>query len=700
MAPASCLHSTVTRIDLTVCQMALVVMASNTGSFLLAENANGTGDPVATLVIAGDVSLTEDVSKVTDPDLLLDSLAKGPLRSLMLLTGGGSIPQPFTPLQPWSIRLWEAHFLTDQVLDPRTRRLIELGEPAAARVHRQLQTMTSKDPIAAHLAIVLRSVGTTESIPLLISLLEPAPKAEGTPGDGMQSSITELAVTSALWKLTGRKHIYTHKQWNQWWQSVKPDFILPADREKPEFQKLVTADRVNTLIKELETNEVGARETLIALGPATLPSLRAALFRLKPATLPSDGTGADDQRLLQAVRLAWVLDELGATEKIPAHVRREYFKARFSETGALLQSQPIEEDAACRALSHCSFADFCTIAIASDRVIANQFTIRSWLLSHSYVIRRRLASEPLLEWGDPTGFPLWNQVSPAKSPQAELEAAIPILIEGFEDRERGTKACAISLANMVGMFCKDAPERLIVALRDHWLTEADANLRLDIGLAMARFSTPLVLEAISQGLHSDRIEIVSDAAALVDWVKIEVNDKTRPDFARLVELTHHQNDQLRRRAVRSLRGKGPELLAPELDRLVDDAVDEIRKECAYAVRNLGDPQFADVLFKLADDRNEQVRIEAFSSMRNLHDLASMKRLLPYLRDTKIHGYAVSALARMGGKDSLPLLFGELQSGNDVGGMIYQHLRLLTGEPLEEKPEPWLAWWKANKPAEK
>ncbi len=182
----------------------------------------------------------------------------------------------------------------------------------------------------------------------------------------------------------------------------------------------------------------------------------------------------------------------------------------------------------------------------------------------------------------------------------------------------------------------------------------------------------------------------------MDWVKIELNDQTRADYELLVKLSRHENDQLRHRALRSLSGKAPQLLAPEIERLAADKHDEIRKSVAVALRSKPDPKFADVLFKLADDSNEQVRIEALSSICNLDHPASMPRLVPHLRDKKVHGYAVSALASMGGKDALPLLMSELKSGNDVGGMIYQHLRKLTGEKFEEKPEPWLAWWAQQK----
>ena len=83
---------------------------------------------------------------------------------------------------------------------------------------------------------------------------------------------------------------------------------------------------------------------------------------------------------------------------------------------------------------------------------------------------------------------------------------------------------------------------------------------------MCRFGTPFVVKEITNGMLSNRPEIVSDCAGLMDWIPIQLNDETRAAFERLVELTRHENDKLRNRAVRSLRGKAPSLLASEFDR--------------------------------------------------------------------------------------------------------------------------------------
>ncbi|MFM9962446.1 MAG: M56 family metallopeptidase [Planctomycetaceae bacterium] len=667
------------------------------------HEAKQPGKSTAVKIKAESLPVAGDFSKVDDPDVLLDQLAKSQLPSLVPMTGGGFFQQPGAPPQAMYIPIWENQYAGDDKLDPRIRRLIELGDRAVPRVHQRLIGLTASDLLATHLTLVLRSVGGTESVPVLIKLMKTTPNTvlDGTQSldheqKGFQASVTQIAVTSALWKLTGRRQIFTPDQWEKWWLSVKPDFVVPRDRQRPEFVSRVTLERVNALANDLATNEVAARERLISLGPAALPHL-LKLLSVAESLRDSESASRSDAATR---RLAWVIDELGATDKLPAKLRRDYFTQRFEDDGAHVTVSPIQEQAACRALSHCSFADFCHICLKADGRRQDQYglRLRGWMHLNTQIFSRRFNNKPAFVAGDPSLSAFWNDITPAADPAAEIAGAVPVIVAALSDKEPLVRHCAAKLADVIGLCSAERPAALIVALRDHWLIESDANIRLDIGLAMARFSTPLVLEAISSGLRSERPEIVSDAAALMDWVQIELNDKTRADFERLVELTHHENNQLRNRAVRSLRGKAPSLLAPEFERLITDKVEDIRKECAFALRDRPDPKFADILFKLADDPSEQVRIEALSSIANLDHPPSMKRLLPHLRDKKVHGYAVSALASMGGKDSLPLMMSELEAGNDVGGMVYQHLRRLTGEKFEEKSEPWLAWWKKKKTA--
>ena len=618
--------------------------------------------------------------------------------NLSLMSGGFIIHFPGQPPDANHVARWDNQFGDQTDHDPLVGKLIEFDGPVATVLNRVLRTVDPRDVVASQLAVVLKSRGDVESIPVLIDFLKRASPVQNqvdsavlTLGETSITTSTELAATVALWSLTGRKHHLTPIQWVQWWQSVKPGFVIARERSLDEFTRQVTPDRVDALVKELAKDEDANRERLIALGPSAIPHLLKALSDDSKDSASSAPASEPSVRPL-SFRLAWVIDELEGTDKLPPELRLAFFKDRFSQLVGHMGLSPLEEVAACRALSCCSFAEICAICLETNRDSANhnQIGLSNWLCGNAHLIARRMDFHP--PWRDLSQMPFWNKITPALDSRLEIAEAVAVLSGGLTDEDAGVRACAARLADVIGMYTAEKPDLLVVALRDRWLTETDASLRLSMGLAMCRFSTPVVLDAISNGLRSDRLEIVSEAAALVDWCHFELNEKTREDFELLLGLTYHEQDRIRARAVRSLRGKAPQLLHLELDRLAEDKLDDIRKECAYVLRSKPDAKFADVLFRLADDPVEQVRIDAFSSIENLNDPASMPRLVPHLRDLKIHGYAVMALARMGGRDALPLLMEELKSGNDVGGMIYQHLRLISREEFEFKPEPWLLWW--------
>lgn len=648
----------------------------------------------AVLVLAwAKLSKAADAQPV-DPEELLNQFDKRAIPQLWPMSGGIFVEHADGP-SAFQVDLWERLHANEEDFDPRVKDLIAAGQQVLPQIHKRLKAQLPAEPLTSHLILVLRSIGNAESIPILIKLLERMPEEAALAGNG-PSSITRLAATSALWKLTGRKHVFSVEKWSDWWHSVEPDFIPERDRQQPGFQARVKAERVDRLIHELATNEAAARERLVVLGPAALPPLMDALNTKMPLVFDESVSNADKQSLF---RLAWVIDELGATAKLQVALRRDYFIERFSDNQNLILASPIEDDAACRALIHCSFADFCTICLAVDQYKGNQqmHWMSYWMSGNRDIVHRRLGKKGNDSAGRGSSrLPYWNQIAPLQTPAVEIGAAAPILIKALNEQDPNIRRSAINLSEIIGFCSDEKPEALIVALRDAWLSETDDRLRSNIGLAMSRFGTPFVIQAISDGLRSDRLEIVSEAAGLVDWIPIERTNATQADFDRLVELTHHENDRLRYRAVRSLRGKAPSLLETEFDRLVKDPMKEIRSECALALRSNPDPKFAEVLFTLLDDENEQVRLESLSSISSLNHPPSMERLLPCLRDQKIHGFAVSALASMGGRDAIPLLIAELQSGNDVGGMIYQHLVLLTQEQLESKPEPWIAWWRKQR----
>ena len=356
--------------------------------------------------------------------------------------------------------------------------MIQLGDRAVPRVHQRLNGLAASDLLAAHLTLVLRSAGGTESVPVLIKLMKTAPKAvrDGTHSiddelKGHQASVTQIAATSALWKLTDRKHLFTPDQWEKWWQSVKPDFVVPSARKLPEFVTRVTPERVNALVKELETNEVAARERLISLGPAALPHL---LKVLGVAESPRDSESASRSDAATR-RLAWVIDELGATDKLPAKLRRDYFTQRFSDDDTFAGMYPIDEDALSRALSHCSFTDYCSIYLEAESQgnVAAHMKHLKWPMELYSAYCRRFSKIVPRDTGGRTDVPRWSKVVPAEDPAGEIAGAVPILMAALKDERVERRASASKLAAAIG-FCSTAkPETLIVALRDAWLVEAD-----------------------------------------------------------------------------------------------------------------------------------------------------------------------------------------------------------------------------------
>jgi beta-lactamase regulating signal transducer with metallopeptidase domain/HEAT repeat protein len=636
-----------------------------------------------------------DVSHIRDPISLLDQLQKGPRVSHFSMTSGSFATQPNGPPSAWQVERWTEQFADDARLDPRVRQLISLGE--SARIRTQERLPSAAPQVQSHLALVLRSTGNANSIPVLIQSLRRLNDSELT-ARPPSAAISALALTSALWELTGRKHQFSAAEWERWWNEVKTDFVVARERQRPEFMASVTKERVAALARELANDEKTNRERLIALGKAATPYL-LELLRDEMQRAPVSEFTTPGATRTPSMRLAWVIDELGGTQELPALVRLAYFTQRFSASSFSANTQPVDEDALSRALSHCSFAEYCSIYLAADTntpARGGQTASDKWPFEINAAYCRRFSPIVPPNLGGWSDNPHWKKVIPAETPASEIAGAVPVLVNALKDQRAAWRNSAAKLADAIGFCSRAKPEPLIVALRDAWLAESDGTIRPTLAFAMCRFATPIVVREIVQGIHSDRPEIVSDCAGLIDWIPVQLTEETRPAFERLVELTRHDNDELRRRAVRSLRSKAPKLLEPELARLRNDRAAEIRKECAYALRVKPSPQFADLLFQLADDADEQVRIEAILSIGNLSDTTSMERLKPLLRDKRVQGYAVAALVSIGGKDALPLMMSELENGNAMGGMVYQHLRKLSDQSYEDKPEPWLDWWSRRK----
>jgi len=390
------------------------------------------------------------------------------------------------------------------------------------------------------------------------------------------------------------------------------------------------------------------------------------------------------------MEVVWVMDELNATGQIPAELRRSYFVDRLGRQIAPESFHlPIHERARLRALRHCSFADFCRIAIEVDREHGQRGAngeMWGWVKTNSRLFRRLFGTVT------PGERRVWAGAEPLEGTTQSVAEAVPVLIEALDRTDYASRKAASELAAMIGFTSHEKPEALIQKLEHGWLKEEDEHLRYDIGLAMARFQTPEVHAAVKRGLWSDRAEIVGDSARLVDWSDMRPASRFPEVYDRLVDLTRHDDERVRSNSVRTLRYYAGQRLIPHLKRLREEQRDDIRIECSIVMGEHPSEDFMDLLVELANDPSQRVRERALSDLGQTPYRKAVPKLAPLLKDEKVWGYAVAAIADAGRNDALPLLFNELESGNDVGGMIYQHLRRLTGQNIQSKPEPWLNWW--------
>lgn len=629
-----------------------------------------------------------DVSEVNDPSVLIAQLEIGPTVAHFLVTGGLVFHHPRDSQKPFYVELWNKSHMQDERLDPRVRRLIQLGDRGREAAEEAIEIASPQ--LAMHLAIVLRSVGDETSIPLLLWKLEEITNSVQAPTARQTEFQASLAITSALWELTGQKHSFTPEQWQTWWDGVSVGYVVARKRkmigeDEPSTQKFATE-----LLEQLREKEYPTRDRIIVQGPTMIPHFLAALEK-EPVQLLDIETVIQLPRPM-ALRIAWALDELGATRELPEMVRQYYFRSRFVEKWNDPKSQSVDELALCRALSHCEFSDFCNILLEAQATLApgEVSGLGAWLQSNVILFSRRFGQMPRFH-SDPTRHPLWNQVAPSPDPAQEIADAVPAIVSAIQDQRIPVRRLAANLANNIAL-CSDArPNALVAALCDAWLAEEDTGVRSAIGLAMARMSTPLVVEAFSQGLRSDRPEIVAESIRYFGWLDIKLNDQNRADFELLVEITRSEDDRLRKMAVSSLLTKAPNLLVPELSRLVIDPVEELRSNLTRIKPDSASDEFFDAMFVLAKDDKTSIRQEAIWSIERKARLANqemrascIERLRAFLRDTTTQVWAAQAIVNIDGALALPILMDELKAGYDIGGTIHRHLDKLTGRTDDDE----------------
>lgn len=512
--------------------------------------------------------------------------------------------------------------------------LVKLGAPAAAACNRAIAAANPSTREAGIVAALLGWTGDRDSVPLLIDMLARSGKLGGeTPEQ------TYVASMCALWRLTGRELRKDSAGWKLWWQAVKDDFLLPADRAAAR----IPAGRVRPLMAELgKPDDELISERLIVLGPNVLPYLLEELSRGKP-----------DARY----RLCWVIDELGKSDKLPREFRLAYFIKRLkaekpdSKPGmAVLR----------RAMTRLSFDDFCRAAIQAPHY-------------PGYERLDDLAAKVL------------------KDQRGRVDAAVAVLIPGVTDPNREVRRRAAALAAIVGTFTDARPPKLVEALIKGWHMKPSSGYWEPS--ALLKFDTPAVRAAIKEGLWSERAEVIEDSARMAGHSKLLLGPDREAIGLRLLELTAHKSRAVRAAAVCSLGPRMPELLAPHLPRLCQDDVNSVRRACVDVMGKLQNPDHGGLLVSLAFDKEMFTRQAALKALGNPAFRGAIPGLVPLLKapERPYNDPVMWAIAKAGGAEAAAVLIQEASEGNTIGGTIYDALKKVTGKRFKT-PDEAMAWW--------
>ena len=513
--------------------------------------------------------------------------------------------------------------------------LVKLGAPAAAACNRAFAAADPSSREAGILAALLAETGDRDSVPLLIDMLARSGKLQG---DGPEQ--TYVASMLALWRLTGRELRKDSAGWKLWWQAVKEDFLLPADRAAAR----ITAGQVRPLLAELGKPDyelIGER--LIVLGPNVLPYLLEELPRAKPAA---------------RYRLCWVIDELGKSDKLPREFRLAYFIKRLNAEKA--DSKPGMAILR-RAMTRLSFDDFCRASIQTPHY-------------PGYERLDDLAAKVL------------------KDQRGRVDAAVALLIPAVTDPNREVRRRAAALARMVGTFTDARPPKLVEALIKGWHMKPSSGYWEPF--ALLKFDTPAVRAAIKEGLWSERAEVIEDSARMAGHSKLLLGLDQEAIGLRLVELTAHNSRAVRGAAACALGSRMPELLVPHLPRLCRDDVNSVRRACAEVMGKLQDPNHGSLLVGLAFDKQMFTREAALKALGNPAFRGAIPGLVPLLKNpqNRYNDPAMWAIAKAGGPAAAAVLIQEASEGNTIGPAIYNALEKVTGKRFKTADEAMAWWW--------
>lgn len=650
-------------------------------------------------VIPGD---DVDLTKLSD-DELLKRFERAPFGSTDLMTGGGNF---FTGDYHAGVAqkavLWGDRVGSKLAKDETVQEVVRRGDRILAKVHERLRQVgppkvldkplsdwVNPDIIPAYI-YVAGTIGNAKSARVIVQAMRNAePMARG----GNAVEISRLyAGTAALGKLTGRPFCMSPDNWDRYLNAVGDDFVSMRLRKN----HVADANEVKRALRQLRkdpTNPILARERLIAMGPSVVPAL---LNELKTAD-------AVEQYVFC---IAWILEELGATDQIPSPLRNRYFIHRLSLANPgdhFVNSpdnanQPIEIAARHRLLEHSPLADFVTVALAVDGKLSDSgiaVNMAYWVRRYGTAFNAKFGTAPLRHFMPykSDARELWPELTNYDDPAAEIAAAVPVLANAVRTMTGKQQRTAVALAEMIAERTAAKPQRLIDALQIAWQQDQlqkDRRKRSGAGQAMAKFKTPMVKASVITALKSADPATLAEAISNVDDAGMTV--KSHPDiFKTLAGFVTHENARVRRSAIFALVYRDTESLYPHLAKMARDPDKDIREKAIQVLQRKPNARYVEILFQLAKDDNEFRRQEAVSALGDPEYKASVDRIAKLLTDDKLCGWAASSIVQCVGKDALPLFFAELRRGNDANGLLYQHLERLTGTKLERTPEAWLRW---------
>jgi HEAT repeat protein len=586
------------------------------------------------------------VRALDDEPIVLDDETREHWNMLM---GGYIWLMPPSPTTVSAAARYWYQFLGSQLVEvPEIADLIGLGSAAAPKVNQALQGSSPSDEAVDLLALVIGRIGNHESVPVLIDLLQRAETAdrecerqllalvdgnesqsgEPVPYKEVNPDIYEATVW-ALQELTGRRHAYDAERWQVWWSMHKDSFVPLHQRGSLQ----VSSEQVEELLYRSSSQQsftlddrLLQGEALAALGEGAIPHL------LDPPV--------SWRRAQMAIRFA--LDELGSAHLLEPAELQEYLVWRFHTDDS---RQPIGRAARSRAFTELPFDLFCRVALESDRYYYGNHSMASWI---------NIGSPKLVQsFGDRL--------------EARVHAAVPVIEDGLSDPDAAVRSVAIELADKIGRETDLALPGLVSALLDRTLDEELSDLRRDVWVALSRFATEQVRDAVSSALLSDDTDLIRGAmTALHISGNLLEGAALETAASRLEDLLYHDDCNIRESAASALRGSHDELLVSHCQQVLTDCDSYwLREQCAIALASIAPQrQYGELLLRLAADPSRSVYSWAIRALADRELCLLAPRLIELSRQHSDTTWARSgileALAEMGG----PAAFAELIAALD------------------------------------